>query len=198
MAAYKDKTQNTWYTSFYYENWKGERKRKLKRGFATKKEALEWEREFHSQLSVDLDMTFESFVEIYIKDLKNRLKESTLHTKTNIIETKILPAFAKKKMNEIKPADIIQWQNDLLNGKNGKKYSPTYLRTVHAHLSAIFNYAVKFYELKNNPANKAGVIGKSKSGEMSFWTKDEYLKFIESMRDTPLAYCAFELLYWCG
>lgn len=63
MPAYKDKTQNTWYTSFYYENWKGERKRKLKRGFATKREALEWEREFQQQQSADLDMTFESFVE---------------------------------------------------------------------------------------------------------------------------------------
>ena len=199
MAAYKDKAQNTWYTSFYYENWKGERKRKLKRGFATKREALDWEREFLNQLSADLDMTFDSFVEIYIKDLKGRLKESTMQTKSNIVETKILPAFGKKKMNEIKPADIIQWQNDLINGDDdGKKFSPTYLRTIHAHLSAIFNYAVKFYELKTNPAAKAGVMGKERSGEMKFWTKDEYLKFIEFTKKNLFSYCAFELLYWCG
>ena len=72
MAAYKDKAQNTWYISFYYENWKGERKRKLKRGFATKREALDWEREFLQQISADLEMTFESFVEIYKKDMQKK------------------------------------------------------------------------------------------------------------------------------
>ena len=200
MAAYKDKKQNTWYASFYYETWQGERKRKLKRGFATKREALEWEREFQNQLSADLDMTFESFVEIYNKAIQTRLKESTWQTKQNIIDTKLLPAFGKKKMNEIRSTDIIQWQNYMINyqDENGKHYSQTYLRTLYAHLNAIFNYAVKYYELKSNPVSKAGSMGKERSGEMSFWTKDEYLKFIESMRDSPLAFCGFEILYWCG
>ena len=101
MAAYKDKNMNTWYTSFYYEDWKGERRRKLKRGFATKREALEWEREFQRQQSADLDMTFENFIEIYTKDVQFRLKENTWQIKQNIIETKLLPALGKKKMNEI-------------------------------------------------------------------------------------------------
>jgi len=194
MAAYKDKSQNTWYTSFYYENWKGERKRKLKRGFATKKEALEWEREFQQQISADLDMTFENFVKIYEKDRRSRLKDYTWQGRQYVIENKLLPAFGKKKMNEIRPADVIQWQNDLIN----KKYSPTYLKNMHTLLSTIFNHAVKFYELKSNPAKKAGSIGKTKSGEMSFWTKEEYLKFADSMRANPVSYHAFEILYWCG
>jgi len=97
-----------------------------------------------------------------------------------------------------KPADIIQWQKDMINNPDDKKYSPTYLKSMHTHLTAILNHAVKFYELKTNPATKAGTMGKSKSGEMLFWTKDEYLKFAESMRNTPLAYCAFEILYWCS
>ena len=32
MAAYKDKS-GKWYVSVYYDNWKGERDRKVKRGF---------------------------------------------------------------------------------------------------------------------------------------------------------------------
>ena len=133
MAAYKDKLQNTWYTSFYYENWKGERKRKLKRGFATKREALEWERTFQQQKSANLDMTFENFFEIYKKDMKSRLKENTWQTKQVIIEKKLLPSFQNKKMNEICPADVIQWQNEMINykSKDGKKYSVTYLKTLH-------------------------------------------------------------------
>ena len=46
MAAFKNKDNGTWYVQFRYTDWKGERQQKLKRGFATKREALEWEREF--------------------------------------------------------------------------------------------------------------------------------------------------------
>ena len=45
MPAYKDKKTGKWYASFYYANWKGVREKKMKRGFETKKAALDWERE---------------------------------------------------------------------------------------------------------------------------------------------------------
>lgn len=54
-------------------------------------------------------------------------------------------------------------------------------------ISAIFNHAVRFYELPSNPAEKAGNMGKEKSKEMLFWTKEEYLKFADSMMDKPIA-----------
>jgi integrase len=60
------------------------------------------------------------------------------------------------------------------------------------------NHAVRFYELKSNPAAKAGSVGKKEATEMLFWTKDEYLKFADSMMDKPLSFYAFEVLYWCG
>ena len=43
MAVYKDKSRGTWYASFLYVDWTGKRCRKLKRGFATKKEAQEYD-----------------------------------------------------------------------------------------------------------------------------------------------------------
>ena len=46
MSAYKDKTQGTWYVSFRYIDWTGKKIQKLKRGFKTKKEALNYEKEF--------------------------------------------------------------------------------------------------------------------------------------------------------
>jgi integrase len=39
---------------------------------------------------------------------------------------------------------------------------------------------------------------KKKTKEMLFWTKDEYLKFADSMMDKPISFYAFEMLYWCG
>lgn len=111
-----------------------------------------------------------------------------------------MPYFKDRKINEIKPADIIKWQNVMLKKKNtkGEKLSPTYLKTIHNQLSAIFNHAVRFYELPSNPAQKTGNMGKEKTKEMLFWTKEDYLKFSESMMDKPLSYYAFEMLYWCG
>lgn len=49
MAAFKNAKNNTWYVQFRYTDWKGERQQKLKRGFATKHEAQEWERNFLMQ-----------------------------------------------------------------------------------------------------------------------------------------------------
>ena len=200
MPAYRDNRQGTWYASFYFENWQGVKQKKLKRGFATKKDALAWEREFLLQQAADLTMTFEAFVEIYITDKKKRLRENTWFTKEHIIRTKILPYFKEKRLSEIKPRDVIAWQNEMLNyrDKNGKAYSPTYLKTLHGQLSAILNHAVRFYGLKSNAAATAGCMGSEKHKEMLFWTKEEYMKFIEAVADKPISFYAFEILYWCG
>lgn len=185
---------------FRYTDWKGERKQKCKRGFATRQEALEWEREFLQQKRADIDMTFESFAALYEKDIRPRLKENTWLTKESIIQKKILPYFSKRKLSEITAKDIIDWQNEMrrLKDNRGKRHSSSYLKTIHNQLSAIFNHAVRFYDLRLNPAAKAGNMGTEERKEMLFWTKDEYQKFADAMMDKPLSYYAFEMLYWCG
>ena len=147
-----------------------------------------------------MDMTFKSFMEQYTADMKTRIKENTWATKDHIIRTKLLPYFGKLRMNNITAQQIITWQNTLLNyaDENGKPYSPVYLKTVHSQLSAIFNHAVRYYNLRENPCKKAGSMGKKKNREMLFWTKEEYLKFADVMMDKPMFYYAFEMLYWCG
>ena len=200
MAAFKNKTNGTWYVQFRYTDWKGERQQKLKRGFATKKEAQAWEREFLMQKQADVNMTFESFAQLYEKDMKPKLKLNTWLTKESIIQKKILPYFGKRKLSEITAKDVMDWQNVIrgLTDAKGKPYSPTYLKTVHNQLSALFNHAVRYYGLQVNPAAKAGNMGVEERREMLFWTKDEYLKFADAMMDKPLSYYAFEMLYWCG
>ena len=145
-------------------------------------------------------MTFKSFVDLYTADMKTRLKENTWATKDHIIRTKLLPYFGRLKMCNITAQQIITWQNEMLNHRdeNGKPYSPVYLKTLHNQLSAIFNHAVRYYNLRENPCKKAGGMGKNKNREMMFWTKEQYLKFAEVMMDKPLSFYAFEMLYWCG
>lgn len=200
MAVYKESETNTWRVIYRYTDWKGERKQSSKRGFSIKREALAWEREQLQKSKANLDMTFESFIQTYTADMKSRMKENTWETKEHIIRTKLLPYFAKRKMCEIQPKEVIAWQNEMINyrDKKGKAYSPVYLKTQHNQLSAIFNHAVKYYGLYFNPAAKVGNMGKAKNKEMLFWTKDEYQKFADVMMDKPVSFYAFEILYWCG
>ena len=200
MAAYKDEQRGTWYVSFHYYDWTGKNCRKVKRGFKTKREATEWEHHFRMKEAADLDMTFGEFVQAYTRDMKPKLKHNTWLTKEHILRTKLLPYFENKKMCDIRAKDIIQWQNEQISYRDekGKPYAPTYLKTLQSELSALFNHAVRFYELKSNPVVKAGPLGKGKAEEMLFWTKEEYLKFIETVKDKPYSYHAFQILYWCG
>lgn len=200
MSVYKEEKTGTWRVLYRYTDWTGEKKQTQKRGFKTKREAQAWEREQMNLVSSSLDMTFQSFVERYREDKAGRIKENTWEMKNHIIETKLLSYFGKLKISSITSQQIISWQNELLNYKDdkGKAYSPVYLKTVHNQLSAIFNHAVRYYNLRENPCTKAGSMGKKKNREILFWTKEEYLKFANVMMDKPLSFYAFEMLYWCG
>ena len=194
MKAEKDKKTGKWLIQYRYTDWQGKRRKSTKRGFATKREAEEWLRNFLITQKADFDMTFEDFWKIYCADMETRLREHTMRTKKYIVELKILPYFGNKRVNDITAADIRQWQNELI--KMG--YSPTYLKTINNQLSAIFNYAVRYYDLKSNPCAKAGSMGKSKAEEMDFWTGEEFRKFIDSVMNKRLSYMAFMILYWTG
>ena len=81
MSAYKDKTQGTWYVSFRYIDWTGKKTQKLKRGFKTKKEALNYEKEFIRKTAADMKMEMNSFIQVYFEDKKNELKENSIRNK---------------------------------------------------------------------------------------------------------------------
>lgn len=193
MPAYKDEERGTWYASFYYTDWMGNRKLKKKRGFKTQREAKEFEREFLNKEERDCDITFEFLVEEYFKDLSTRLKKTTIAIKRDIFNTKILPYMKNLKISQITPTTVRLWQNEILKGG----YAPTYQKTIHNQLSAILNYAVKYYNMPNNPCRITGSIGKKNADSMKIWTLDDYKKFI-ALEKKPAAFVAFEILFWCG
>ena len=196
MPAYKDEKTGKWFAKFYYTNWQGIKKQKWKRGFATKKEALGFERDFLEKQSANPDMTFQNLYEIYMEDMAARLKQSTLLTKKAVLQTHILPFFGSKPINEIKASDVRRWQAKLMSSPNN--YSQTYLKKINTELNSIINYAKRFYDLNTNPCGKAGTIGKAKAEEMDYWTYDEYIAFREGVKDKSLSYICFEVLYWTG
>ena len=133
MSAYKDKTQGTWYVSFRYIDWTGKKTQKLKRGFKTKKEALNFEKEFIRKTAADMKMEMNSFIQVYFEDKKNELKENSIRNKQHMMNKHIVPYFGTRKMNEITPAEIIQWQNAIQE----KGYSKTYERMIQNQLQDV-------------------------------------------------------------
>ena len=195
MQVYKDEKRNTWFCKCNYKDWLGESKSKMKRGFATKKDAQQWERDFLQKQSASMDMKFASFVEVYFEDKAPRLKERSIMTKRTLFETKIIPYFGEKQMNEITVVDIIKWQNALLN----QDYKPTYLRMIQNQITALFNHAEKFYDLKDNPCKKVDKMGRPNAKELNFWTKDEYEQFIQCFSpDEGMYQIIFQMLFWLG
>lgn len=79
MPCYKDEKTGTWYCQFRYADFTGKRKQKRKRGFKTKREAQEWEREFHLQKAKSCDMTLASFVELYFNDREHHVRDTTIY-----------------------------------------------------------------------------------------------------------------------
>ena len=194
MSAYKDKTQGTWYVSFRYIDWTGKKTQKLKRGFKTKKEALNYEKEFIRKTAADMKMEMNSFIQVYFEDKKNELKENSIRNKQHMMNKHIVPYFGTRKMNEITPAEIIQWQNAIQE----KGYSKTYERMIQNQLNALFNHAQKIYNLKENPCKKVKKMGKSDANKLEFWTKAEYDRFIAGIEPGSEDYLIFEILFWTG
>lgn len=194
MKAQKDPVTGKWFIQYRYTDSQGNKRKSTKRGFKTKRECEDWVHNFLLMKQSDLDMRFEDFLKLYYEDMENRLREHTMRTKKYIIDLKVRPFFGKFKMHEITAKDIRAWQNTLMQ----QGYSGTYLRSIHAQVSAVMNYAVKYYDLKSNPCTKAGSIGKRDAEKMKFWTKQEFMQFIDCVMDKRQSYMAFMILYWTG
>ena len=194
MSVYKDKAQGTWYTSFRYVDWTGKKRQKMKRGFKTKREALNYENEFKNSVAVEPDMQMAKFVDIYFSDKKNELKANSIRNKQHMINKHIIPYFGDKKLNEITPADIIQWQKIIQKNK----FSKTYERMIQNQINALFNHAQRIYNLKENPCKKVKRMGKSDADKLDFWIKEEYDRFISGVDRKSEDYLMFEILFWTG
>lgn len=201
MSVSKEKNGAYTVQCWYRERLTGERRKKTKRGFARKADAIQWERDFLTKIAGSPTMKFSDFFQVYKADVMPRLKLNTWRTKEYVIRDKILPFFGDMRLSDIAPADVLAWQTKLMNHvdpKTGKRYKKTYLRMVNNTLSSILNHAVRYYGLPVSPMAKTGKIGSSKPDEMRFWTKGEYMRFAEEIMDKPASFAIFELLYWCG
>lgn len=198
MPSYYDEETKNWYCKFYYINWQGQKKQKKKRGFPRKKDSQEWERKFLEQFAKNPDISFETLYLKYKEYITPRIRESTAQSRFAMIDKHILPYFKDLVVSDISPADIVNWQNEMLK----KNLSETYLNQTNTYLRVIFNYAVDYVGLSKSPCLKT--IGSKKTRKLNFWTPEEYSLFIQQFttnidQDDNLVYFTlFEVLYYTG
>lgn len=193
MPSYK-KENGTYYCAFYYTDWNGKKKKKKKEGFKKQKDAKQYEIDFLNKMVTNSDITFENLFKNYMEDCKTRIRPTTYQGKEYILKVQILPFFKDYPISKIEPAIVRKWQNNLLS----KNYSETYIKTLNNQLSAIFNFAVKYYKLERNPLAITGSIGKKHADSMKFWTVDQFKKFIVAVEDKIMSKVAFNVLFWTG
>lgn len=186
----------------------GKRHRSCKRGFDKRSKAVEWATQTLPDIIAQLEhpfptkesMTMVELIDEYLADalLDDNIEPTTMNTKRSCITNHILPFFKDMVVQEITATDIKSWQRQLKGYQkpNGSHYSPTYLRSVEAQLSAIFNYAVTYYGLPQNPI--ANRMGSKDAPPPTIWTLDEYRAFQKQIEDKPVYYYAFEVLFWTG
>lgn len=194
MPAYKD-TNNPklWMTMTSYTDLYGKKKRKAKRGFKTKSEALAWERDFLAFHTKDLEIPLDTFYEMYMTDLDPRIRYNTKINKRTMYEKHISPILGHKIISKILVTDVIEWQNSMLTNN----FSNTYLRTLNNQVLAIFNHAEKFYNLERNPFKRIDPIGSERTVNVNFWTKKEFDTFI-SVVDDLSSFIHFNVLFYTG
>lgn len=201
MPAYKDNKTGKWFCQFRYTEWTGEVKQKRKRGFALKREAEQWEKDFLEQHDFTnkkktrqcIGISFNNFVTMYFADID--IRKTTERTKWSMFNHHLLPYFQDLKMDEITPAHILRWQQAMLK----KNFSASYLRSLHAQLVSVFNHAERFYGLRDNPCRSVSAIGKARPKEMKFWTLEQYQKVLSVVPDNDIWFkLVLETLFWSG
>ena len=192
--AYREKDTKKWTAQWFEKNVMGEKKKRRKRGFETKREALEFERNKKLSSERSMDMKLSDFIEVYFADKQNELKERTIKNKKYMMQQHIVPYFGNQMMSEIKASQIIQWQNEIQK----KGYSDSYLRMIQNQLTSLFTHAAKIYDLPVNPCKKVKRMGNLDSRSLNFWTLEEYKQFIQTMEPGARYYLMFEVLFWTG
>lgn len=192
MPANKNNQTGKWDVNFYCKR-NNKNIKVHKRGFETKKKALEFEREYILKNTGSSDMTFKSLIEIYFEDMEKRLKHNTIVSKKNKIRKWILPYLADKKLSEISISDIREIQNNLLSS-NLKSSSKN---LINSYLNSIFTYCQKYYSIKFNFVIEANIAKKDFITEKTIITVEQ-LEMLLQAEKKEIYRIAMIILFWTG
>ena len=205
---YETKGGTKWMAKFRYQHPEtGEAKVEYRRGFATKREARQYEENFIDELehgeSEDTMLRKKTFGDVYDEYMASHKREdmklSTMQTKENIFNRHIFPYFKDTPIRSITDDDVHEWQLKMKAkvSPTGNRFSESFLRTIQSQFNSIMNYANSKGYLKQNPLADIKNMG-IKDKRIEFWTTEEYERFAYQAMEYPEFYYCYEVLYWCG
>ena len=199
MASYnQNPTNRKWSVRFYICQF-GKYKQKRLSGFKTKKEAEKAYNEFiainpttkKSNLS---DMLFRELYNNYLVYISKNLKVSSIYDRKNLFNLHVLPFFADMKIFAITKKDIYNWQLEI----SDRNYSYNFKKKLRTSLSAIFKYAVYYFDLPANPVLQVEPFKRTEAKkEVEVWSLDEFSTFIKEVEDFEFK-VFFTFLYLTG
>ena len=193
MTSYKDEKTNTWYCQFWYKDWTGKNRHKVKRGFKLKRDAEQWEQAFKNENNICPDITMDELFIQYENHLYNletlgTYRKSTVLFKLDAIKYYIRPYFTGVIANKITTKDVNDWVVKLKTKTNKRKNTATLasatVNSRHTVLKQIFEFAMTNYNFKNNPVEKAEKAKYYSSDDRAkYWTLEQYNAFYNALNN---------------
>lgn len=181
MPAYKDKN-GTWYCKFSIHN-----RQILKRGFATKRDALKYENQTKAVQQPGASMTFQTVADSYYK--YREVAESTLIRQLPMFNKYV--SFKDLPFSKLSKRVVLEWYLELQNNELAPATKNLVLRVV----KQIFKYGAEFYELPNYSTGLKPF--KVQKKDMQTWTPEQFNQFIQHVHIDVYKYY-FIVLYWTG
>lgn len=203
MPSYEQsKSSKLWSVRFREIDDTGESHQKRLSGYKTKKEAQYGYQDYLAQKAEEDklkksapiespdDMLFDTLVSAFLKYKEDRVKHSTYYDLNNRVNAKILPYFSGKKLRDIKPVTVLEWQQSI----NG---SYQYLLKLTNLMSAIYRYGAKYYDVTDIMPKVDRPRDLSPKKEMQIWSPEEFSRFYAAAED-PTIRLFFLTLYTTG
>lgn len=192
MPVYKE--ENGTYTVRFYADDKltGKRKQIRKRGFKTRREAVQWEAKAKAeQMAATSSATF---WDIFQRQLDNNDTSLSTRSKKEAWISTYFAEFVDLPIEKISKADLVAWRNSL-------KESGLAVRTLNCGLQYVRS-AFGFYNSVYGGQNPAVVLKsfkltKADKTEMKIWTPEQFQQFAEAV-ENPMMRAFFTFLYWTG
>lgn len=178
MPIYKDEHTNKYYYSVRYKDAYGNNKRKVKRGFKTKREAKASEAEFITGIESGYSdtNTYDYIFNHYLKHTD--LREKTIMRKKSEYKKHVKDKFGNIKMSDIKQSQCQEFRTYLMENIN----SPNSARTIWAGFKVVINYAMKHFGLRADPTLSISPIKRIKP-KPKYMLRQEFEDNIARIKD---------------
>lgn len=194
MSAEKEKINGEytgrWTARFTIKLINNESKRIFKRGFKTKKEALDYERETILKYTATADITFKMAIDLFLEFKKPRIKENSYLT----IENRLRKTnyFDNLLVSEITPIQVSTFQNELI-----KKYEPRTIKNINTCFKMVFIWCMRYKGLASNPFDKVDKFKLEIDKRMDIVTVNEFNEIIAQVNNDDMK-LMYKLLFWTG